>query len=220
MPDTRRLADPTFRSPAREEVAAPADDEAAQRFSGNLPLERMHAALDGDHIVGGAGAFPFELTVPGGGTVVHNGVGPSDPMDALLAAYDRAGQPARVVFVLDHSTSMAGPRLAGLREAFATLSRAGGFDRFRVGEAVVLVRFAGTVLEERTVVIRGAADLARFTLSYATLGKSFPAFAIAKDIPEYDRVSRSGTRPEVLGRDTAADRSDVGASGSDCRRRQ
>ncbi|HSO01122.1 MAG TPA: GNAT family N-acetyltransferase, partial [Gaiellaceae bacterium] len=52
----------------------PADDEAAQRFSGNLPLERMHAALDGDHIVGGAGAFPFELTVPGGGTVGCGGV--------------------------------------------------------------------------------------------------------------------------------------------------
>ena len=32
----------------------------------NLPLERMHAAFDGDRIVGGAGAFPFELTVPGG----------------------------------------------------------------------------------------------------------------------------------------------------------
>jgi predicted acetyltransferase len=44
----------------------PADDEAAQRFSANLPLERMHAALDGDRIVGGAGAVPFELTVPGG----------------------------------------------------------------------------------------------------------------------------------------------------------
>ena len=31
-----------------------------------LPLDRMHAAFDGDRIVGGAGAFPFQLTVPGG----------------------------------------------------------------------------------------------------------------------------------------------------------
>ena len=31
-----------------------------------LPHERMHAAFDGDQIVGGAGAFPFELSVPGG----------------------------------------------------------------------------------------------------------------------------------------------------------
>ena len=51
----------------------PADDEAAQRFSRNLPFDRMHAAFDGDRIVGGAGAFPFELTVPGG-TVACGGV--------------------------------------------------------------------------------------------------------------------------------------------------
>ncbi|MGW4113078.1 substrate-binding domain-containing protein [Actinosynnema sp. NPDC004786] len=85
--------------------------------------------------------------------------GTQEVVDALLAAYDRAGRPARVVFVLDHSTSMAGARIAGLREAFATLGRAGGFDRFRVGETVVLVRFAGTVLEERAVTVRGPADL-------------------------------------------------------------
>ena len=41
-------------------------EEDAERFSAILPLERLHAALDGDAIVGGAGAFPFELTVPGG----------------------------------------------------------------------------------------------------------------------------------------------------------
>ena len=44
----------------------PADDEAAERFQKNLPLDRMHAAFDGEKIVGGAGVFPFELTVPGG----------------------------------------------------------------------------------------------------------------------------------------------------------
>ena len=37
-----------------------------ERFSKNLPLERMHAAREDGTIVGGAGAFPFELTVPGG----------------------------------------------------------------------------------------------------------------------------------------------------------
>ncbi|HSJ94242.1 MAG TPA: GNAT family N-acetyltransferase, partial [Gaiellaceae bacterium] len=40
--------------------------ERIERFSRNLPLDRMHAAWEGDAIVGGAGAFPFELTVPGG----------------------------------------------------------------------------------------------------------------------------------------------------------
>jgi predicted acetyltransferase len=43
------------------------DEEGAERFSRNLPLERMHAAFDdGGAIVGGAGAFPFTMTVPGG----------------------------------------------------------------------------------------------------------------------------------------------------------
>ena len=42
------------------------DEESAERFGKLLPLERMHAAFDGDAIVGGAGAFPFTMTVPGG----------------------------------------------------------------------------------------------------------------------------------------------------------
>lgn len=41
-------------------------EERMERFSKNLPFERMHAASENGTIVGGAGAFPFELTVPGG----------------------------------------------------------------------------------------------------------------------------------------------------------
>jgi predicted acetyltransferase len=40
--------------------------ERMERFSKNLPIERVHAAFVGGEIVGGAGAFPFEMTVPGG----------------------------------------------------------------------------------------------------------------------------------------------------------
>ena len=43
-----------------------ATEERMERFSKNLPIERMHAASENGTIVGGAGAFPFELTVPGG----------------------------------------------------------------------------------------------------------------------------------------------------------
>ena len=72
----------------------PADDEAAQRFSRNLPLERMHAAFDGDRIVGGAGAFPFQLTVPGGqvqcGGVTVVGVLPTHRRRGVLTAMMRA----------------------------------------------------------------------------------------------------------------------------------
>ncbi|MDX3662315.1 substrate-binding domain-containing protein [Streptomyces sp. ID05-26A] len=77
-------------------------------------------------------------------------------IDRLLLFHDRAGDGRQVVFVLDYSTSMRGARLAGLREAFASLN---GFDRFYVGETVTILRFAGTVLEERSITVRGKEDL-------------------------------------------------------------
>ena len=44
----------------------PPSEEFLERFVNTLPHERMHAAFEGDQIVGGAGVFPFELSVPGG----------------------------------------------------------------------------------------------------------------------------------------------------------
>jgi predicted acetyltransferase len=40
--------------------------EDVERFARLLPHQRMHAAFDGEKIVGGAGAFPLRLSVPGG----------------------------------------------------------------------------------------------------------------------------------------------------------
>src|SRR5919202_5665207 len=40
--------------------------EAAENIGRVLPAERLHAAWDDGAVVGAAGAFPFELTVPGG----------------------------------------------------------------------------------------------------------------------------------------------------------
>lgn len=48
-------------------------EEEVERFSKLLPLDRMLVATDGKAIVAGAGAFPFEMTVPGG-TVPTAGV--------------------------------------------------------------------------------------------------------------------------------------------------
>jgi predicted acetyltransferase len=70
------------------------DPELAERFVRLLPLERMHAAFDGELIVGGAGAFPFSLSVPGGtlpcaGTTVV-GVAPTHRRRGVLRAMMRA----------------------------------------------------------------------------------------------------------------------------------
>jgi predicted acetyltransferase len=68
--------------------------ERAEKFSQSLPFERMHAAREDGSIVGGAGVFPFELSVPGaivrcaGVTVV--GVYPTHRRRGVLRAMMRA----------------------------------------------------------------------------------------------------------------------------------
>jgi len=68
--------------------------EDVDRFSKLLPPERMHAAFDGGDIVGGAGVFPFELTVPGGPVpcagVTVVGVLPTHRRRGLLSRLMRA----------------------------------------------------------------------------------------------------------------------------------
>jgi predicted acetyltransferase len=68
--------------------------ELAERFGKLLPPERMHAAFDGGTIVGGAGAFAFDLSVPGGsaacaGTTVV-GVLPTHRRRGVMRAMLRA----------------------------------------------------------------------------------------------------------------------------------
>jgi predicted acetyltransferase len=69
-------------------------DESAERFGRVLPAERMHAARIDGAVVGGAGAFPFELTVPGGrvraGGVTVVGVLPTHRRRGVLRAMMRA----------------------------------------------------------------------------------------------------------------------------------
>lgn len=50
------------------------DTDSAARFSERHDVDRMHAAWEGDRIVGGAGAFTFRMSVPGGGSIPTAGV--------------------------------------------------------------------------------------------------------------------------------------------------
>ncbi len=70
------------------------NSEGIDLFSKVLPYERMHAAFDDGRIIGGAGAFPFEMSVPGGrlrcaGTTVV-GVAPTHRRRGVLRAMMRA----------------------------------------------------------------------------------------------------------------------------------
>jgi predicted acetyltransferase len=70
------------------------DPEKTERFSRVLPIDRMHAAWEDGQIVGGAGGFPFTMSVPGGmlpcgGTTVV-GVAPTHRRRGVLRAMMRA----------------------------------------------------------------------------------------------------------------------------------
>lgn len=70
------------------------DEATADRFARVLAADRVHAAFDGGAAVGGAGAFPFELTVPGGrvraGGVTLVGVLPTHRRRGILTQLMRA----------------------------------------------------------------------------------------------------------------------------------
>jgi predicted acetyltransferase len=86
-----------------------------ERFSQLLPLDRMHAAFEDGEIVGGAGAFPFELTVPGGslpcGGVTVVGVYPThrrrgvlrEMMDAQLRDLHERAQPIAALWASEET---------------------------------------------------------------------------------------------------------------------
>jgi predicted acetyltransferase len=70
------------------------EGESLERFGRILPIERMLAAHDGNRIVGGAGAFAFDMSLPGGslacaGTSVV-GVDPTHRRRGVLGAMMRA----------------------------------------------------------------------------------------------------------------------------------
>src|SRR5438046_642958 len=93
----------------------PPTDEQLERFLRVLELERMHAAFDDGEIVGGAGAFSFDLSVPGGSlpcagvTVV--GVYPTHRRRGALRAMMRAqlddvharGEPIAALFASEET---------------------------------------------------------------------------------------------------------------------
>ncbi|MFF8318486.1 substrate-binding domain-containing protein [Streptomyces bobili] len=102
-------------------------------------------------------------------TSVGNALSFPDRLSIVRRLVDDYGDPVhttgdQVVFLLDFSTSMRGERIAALRAAFAGLSGAdrtstGKFARFYRGERLTVVRFGGSVLQERTVTVRSDADL-------------------------------------------------------------
>jgi predicted acetyltransferase len=93
----------------------PPDEEMLERLARLLPHERMHAAFEDGQIVGGAGAFPFELSVPGGSLpcagVTAVGVDPTHRrrgalramMDAQLGDVHERGEPIAALWASEET---------------------------------------------------------------------------------------------------------------------
>src|SRR5881398_1506921 len=91
------------------------DEGRIERFTKVLPIERMHAAFEDGQIVGGAGAFPFQMSVPGGslpcGGVTVVGVYPThrrrgvlrSMMDAQLADIHERGEPIAALWASEET---------------------------------------------------------------------------------------------------------------------
>jgi predicted acetyltransferase len=93
----------------------PPTEEFLERWVKMLPHERMHAAFEDGEIVGGAGAFPFELSVPGGSLpcagVTAVGVHPThrrrgvlrSMMDAQLRDVHERGEPIAALWASEET---------------------------------------------------------------------------------------------------------------------
>jgi predicted acetyltransferase len=93
----------------------PPDAEFLERFVRILPHERVHAAWEDGQVVGGAGAFPFELSVPGGslrcGGITAVGVSPThrrrgvlrSMMDTQLRDVHERGEPIAALWASEET---------------------------------------------------------------------------------------------------------------------
>jgi len=94
---------------------APADEDRLDRVLQVIDLERLHAAFDGGEVIGGAGAFSFDLTVPGGSLpcagVTLVGVFPTHRrrgalramMEAQLADVHERGEPLAALWASEET---------------------------------------------------------------------------------------------------------------------
>src|SRR4051812_27509687 len=93
----------------------PPTEDQLDRFPQVLPVDRMHAACENGEIVGGAGAFPLDMSVPGGslrcGGVTVVGVYPTHRrrgalgamMDAQLRDMHERGEPIAALWASEET---------------------------------------------------------------------------------------------------------------------
>jgi predicted acetyltransferase len=156
--------------------------EDVDRFSRLMPFDRVHAVFDEARVVGGAGVFPFPLTVPDG-TLPCAGVS----VVGVLPTHRRRGLLRRMMEAQLHEMRERGEPIAALWASEETI-----YGRFGYGLASVGLHVDA---EQTAVSVRpdlprdGAARL----VSHDEALRSFPRV--------YDRVARTRAGMVVRSRD-------------------
>jgi predicted acetyltransferase len=123
--------------------------EDAERFGKWIEVERMHAAFEGDRVIGGAGAFTFRMSVPGGALIPAAGI----TVVGVLPSHRRRG----VLRML-------------MREQLEDCRARGDFAAYLwASEATIYGRF-GYGLASRMGGISLAKDRARFAVPFEARG--------------------------------------------------
>ena len=104
-----------------------------ERLATLMPLERVFAAFDGDQIVGGCGAYPLELTIPGG-RLPCAGV----TVVGVLPTHRRQGVMTRLMRSTHRDVRERGEPLAGLWASEETI-----YGRYGYGLATVCLQIRG-----------------------------------------------------------------------------
>jgi predicted acetyltransferase len=113
--------------------------EDAERFAQWIEVERMHAAWDDGKVVGGAGAFTYEMSVPGGASVPAAGV----TVVGVLPTHRRQG-----ILTAMMKAQLADARGRGDAVAYLWASEATIYPRFGYGLASRIGEL--TLVRERT----------------------------------------------------------------------
>lgn len=102
------------------------DDGDIDEVRDQLDLDRFLVATDGNRLVGAAGSYEMELTLPGNGRLPMSGV----TWVSVSASHRRQGLAARLMAGLDELSTGFGEPLLGL-----TASEAGIYERFGYGSS-------------------------------------------------------------------------------------
>lgn len=168
---------------------AEGDEGARSRFRETLGLDRTFAAFEGDKMVGTGGAFPFQITLPGGsapmGGTTMVSVQPTHRRQGILSAM--------MGYHLDEVASQGEP-LAGLWASEASIYRRFGFGMATKRHAAILdsktVELSGPSPQGQVLLVESGEAEEPLTQVYEKVRPAVPGMLTRNDAWWRHRVLR------------------------------